>query len=161
MLKPHRVLPSYPSNWRRPRRLRHLLAWAGSSALLGLVGCATSSGAPTEQMAVSSAAVAAAVSAGSPEWAAPQMRAARDKLDQAQAALAAKDHSRALMLAHEAQADAQLATATARANKAQKSANDLQESNRVLREEIARKTMPPSSAPAAATPATPTPILRN
>jgi Domain of unknown function (DUF4398) len=146
----------------RPRRapaLRRVLAWASLGSALLLGACATP-GAPTEQMAVSTAAVANAVSAGSPEWAAAEMRSAREKLDQANAAMAAKDYGRARMLAHEVQADALLATAKARASKAQKAADVMQEDNRVLREELSRKAATPAP-PAAATPAIPSPIPRN
>jgi hypothetical protein len=50
------------------------------------------------------------------------------------------DYVRARQLAEQAQVDAQLAEATARSAKEQKSADALQESNRVLREEIERNT---------------------
>ena len=66
-------------------------------------------------------------------------------------AVAAQDHSRALMLAHEASADAQLAASTARAAKAQRAAEEVQEANRVLREEIIRKQAAPA-APARTAP---------
>lgn len=149
----------------RPARLPALRrAWAGVGAcsLLLLAACATPV-APTEQMAVANAALANATSAGSAEWAPAEMRLAREKLDQASAAMAAKDHGRARMLAHEVQADAQLASAKARASKAQKAADVMQEDNRVLREELARKATAPTPAapPAAGTPAIPTPLPRN
>jgi Domain of unknown function (DUF4398) len=95
--------------------------------------------APTEQMAVSTAAVANAVSAGGPEWAAVDMRMAREKLDRANAAMAAKDYANARTWAHEAQVDAQLAAARSRSNKAQKAADVMQEDSRVLKEELDRK----------------------
>ena len=66
-------------------------------------------------------------------------------------AVAAQDNSRALMLAHEASADAQLAASTARAAKAQRAAEEVQEANRVLREEVSRKQAAPA-APARTAP---------
>jgi Domain of unknown function (DUF4398) len=110
------------------------------SSAVGLFAACASVPAPTQDMALSTAAVANAVSAGGPEWAAPEMRAAREKLDRANAAMAAKEYEQARIWAHEAQADAQLAAAKARANKAQKAADVMQEDSRVLAEELDRKS---------------------
>jgi Domain of unknown function (DUF4398) len=68
------------------------------------------------------------------------LRMARAKLERAQAALAEKDNERALQLAQQSELDARLAEAKSRAGKARKTAEELQESNRVLREEMSRKT---------------------
>lgn len=107
-------------------------------AVLLLAACA-STPPPKEQMAVAEAAVVNATSAGAPQWAPAEMRSAQDKLARAQSALNAKDNAQALTLAHEANADAQVAAAAARAAKAQKAADEVQEASRVLREEMARK----------------------
>jgi len=104
-----------------------------------MTGCA-SVPPPTEQVAVSKAAVANAVGAGGPEFAPAEMRTAQEKLEGANVAMAAKDYERALWLAEGAQADAQLAVAKARSAKAQKAANQSQEDSRVLREELDRKS---------------------
>jgi hypothetical protein len=104
-----------------------------------MAGCA-STPAPTEQVAVSTAAVAHAVSAGGTESAPTEMRTAREKLDRANVAMAAKDYDRARSLAEEAQVDAQLAETKAHSTKAQKAADELQEDSRVLREEINRRS---------------------
>ena len=114
------------------------LAPVFASAVLFLAGCA-STPAPTEQLAVSTAAVEQAVSAGAPELAPAELRSARDKLDRAQAAMVAKDYGQARILAEQAQVDAQLAITKARSAKAQKAAASLEEGSRVLREEIDRK----------------------
>jgi len=103
-----------------------------------VAGCA-SVPAPTEQIAVSKAAVANAVGAGGPEFAPAEMRTAQEKLDRANQAMAAQDYERARWLAEQAQVDAQLAVTKARSAKAQKAAYALQEDNRVLREELNRK----------------------
>lgn len=115
------------------------LAPVFAGALLFLAGCASSPPAPTEQLAVSTAAVEQAVSAGAPELAPAEFRAAREKLDRAHAAMATKDYAQARMLAEQAQADAQLAITKTRSVKAQKAAASLEEGRRVLREEIERK----------------------
>jgi hypothetical protein len=113
-----------------------------SAALISLVfvlgACATTA-APTAQLAVSSAAVARAESAGGTEFASVELRSAREKLDRANAAVAAKNFDGARMLAHEAQVDAQLAQAKAESTKARRAADELTESNRVLRNELERK----------------------
>jgi len=103
------------------------------------VGCA-SLPPPTEQLAVSKAAVNSASSAGGNEFAPVSLRSALEKMDAAERAMAKEDYLQARQLAEQAQVDAQLAAATARSAKAHKAARQLQESNRVLREEIDRKT---------------------
>ncbi|QOJ23983.1 MAG: DUF4398 domain-containing protein [Gammaproteobacteria bacterium] len=95
--------------------------------------------APTEQLATSRAAVDTALSAGSNELAPLQLKSAIDKLEAAERAMGDKNYVVARQLAEEAQIDAQLAEAMARTNKAQKAADALQESSRVLRQEIDRQ----------------------
>ncbi|AMK78573.1 MULTISPECIES: DUF4398 domain-containing protein [Methylomonas] len=108
-------------------------------AALFVAGCA-SIPAPTEQMAVSKAAVNSANSAGGNEYAPVALRAAMEKMDAAERAMAREDYLIARQQAEQAQVDAQLAASTARAAKAQKAASELQEGNRVLREELNRAT---------------------
>ena len=123
------------TRWSRPPRLR----CAGlAAAVLALAACATAP-VPTEQLAVTTAAVAQAVSAGGQELAPTEMGAARDKLVRAHLAVAAKDNPQALRLAQQAQVDAQLAASKAEATKARKAEAELQEAARVLREEMKRK----------------------
>ncbi len=112
-----------------------------------LAGCATafvagcaSIPAPTEQFAVSKAAMADAVNAGAPEHAPFEMKTARDKLDRANVALVANDNDRARQLAEQAEVDAKLAEVKARSVKAQQAAAVSSESTRVLREELNRKS---------------------
>lgn len=132
------------SNHRRMRPLLHQLTRIGHPALAAgaavFIAACASTPAPTEQMAVSTAALANAVSAGGPEWAPAEMATARDKLARANTALLAKDHDHARSLAEEAQVDAQLAGAKARSAKARKAADEVQEASRVLIEEMNRKT---------------------
>ena len=110
---------------------------AGAAMLLG--ACA-SVPAPTEQIAVSKAAVADAASAGGTTFAPAEMKTARERLDGANTAMASQDYERARVLAEEAQVDAQLAQAKAHSTKARKAADALLEDNRVLTEEINRKS---------------------
>ena len=112
---------------------------AGFAAVVTIAGCA-SVPPPTEQIAVSKAAVSNATSAGGNEFAPAEMRAAQDKLDRAIQAMTAEDYKNARLLAEQAQVDAQLAAAKARSAKAQKAAATVQEGSEVLRKEIDRKS---------------------
>lgn len=93
---------------------------------------------PTEQMAVSKAAVNNANSAGGNEYAPLPLRSAMEKMDAAEQAMRDKEYELARQLSEQAQVDAQLAAAKARAAKAQKAAAALKEGTKVLRQEIDR-----------------------
>jgi septal ring factor EnvC (AmiA/AmiB activator) len=123
-----------------PRRSRLHAAFAAvlCGAALALAACATTPP-PTEQIAVSNAALAHAVAAGGPELAPVEMATAREKMSRVNQAIAAKDYDTALALAQQAQLDAQLAEAKAESAKARKSAVALQEASGALREEMSRK----------------------
>ena len=110
-----------------------------SCAALLMAGCA-SMPAPTEQMAVSKAAVTSAVSAGGNEFATIEMKAAQEKLERASQALEKEDYENARWLAEQAQIDAKLAEKKAQSAKAQKAANVIQNDIRILSEEINRKS---------------------
>lgn len=107
---------------------------------VAVLGACASVPPPTDQMAVSTAAIAHANAAGAAELAPLEMSLARDKMVRAQSAVASKDNAAALTLAHEAQLDAQLAESKAESIKARRSAQAMQEASRALREEMTRKT---------------------
>jgi hypothetical protein len=109
------------------------------AALMLMVGCASTS-APTEQMAVSRAAVSNAMGAGGTEFAPVQFKSASDKLTAAERAMADKNYELALRLAEQAEVDAKLAAEMARSAKAQRAADALQDDIRVLRQEIDRQS---------------------
>ena len=118
--------------------------WHGA---LGAIACAAvvisgcaSVPPPTEQMAVSKAAVASAVSAGGAEYASEELRTAQEKMERANRAMDGKDYENARRLASEAQADARLAEKKAQAAKARKAESVTKEDIRVLREEMDRKS---------------------
>lgn len=115
---------------------------AAVTVAIFMAGCASTPTipAPTEQMAVSRAAVNNASSAGGNEFAPLQLKSAMEKMDAAERAMGEKNYVRARELAEQAQADAKLAEAAARSAKAQKAADALDEDNRVLRKELDRKT---------------------
>ena len=127
------------SSTRSTTTRQRLLMSAAPAAILVLAACAGTPP-PTAQLAVSTAAVANATAAGSTELAPVEMTTARQKLDRANLAMAAKDYPLALALALQSQLDAPLTEAKARSTQAGKAAAELQEASRALREEIARKT---------------------
>ncbi|MEQ6342444.1 MAG: DUF4398 domain-containing protein [Gammaproteobacteria bacterium] len=126
-----------------PRSTR-MMNWVGVPTVIAvttifMVGCA-SIPAPTEQLAVSKAAVTSATRSGGNEFAPLELKSAMEKMEGAERAMDAKDYPLAKRLAEQAQLDAKLAETKAGLAKAQKAVDDAQESNRVLREEIKRTT---------------------
>ncbi len=109
--------------------------------LLGLTACASQKTPATADVAVSRAAVDSATSSDAAELAPAEMQAAREKLMNANQALAAKDYKAAQMWASAAEADAKLAQSKANSAKATTAANQLQDSIRVLREELDRQPL--------------------
>jgi len=107
-------------------------------ASMALVAACASVPPPTEQMAVSRAAVGDAVSAGAADYAAIDLRNAQIKLDAAGAAINSRDYEQARRYAEEAEVDAKLAATRARSAKAQRAVAEVNESLRVLRDELAR-----------------------
>ena len=103
----------------------------GSS--LVLAGCAGNP--PTEQYAVTQSAVNSAISAGGTEFAAVEMKAAQDKLKQAELAMHDKDYEKARHLAEQAEWDARVAERKAQAAKAEQALEDARLGVQELREE--------------------------
>jgi hypothetical protein len=118
---------------------RAAIAATGCATALAFAGCA-SLPPPTEQIAVSKSAISNAAAAGGAEYAPVEMRSARDKMEGADRAMVKEDYVVARNLAEEAQSDARLAEKKAQSAKAEKAALVTQEDNRVLREEMNRKT---------------------
>ena len=113
------------------------------AVMLGVAGCA-STPIPNEKLAVAKQSVARAEQAGAVEFAPVEMQAARDKLARAQQAADKKEAQPATQLAEQANADAQLAEATAQQNKSHKAALELEASNQSLRQESMRNANAPS-----------------
>jgi hypothetical protein len=91
---------------------------------------------PQEQLAVAELAIRAAGEAEAGARAAAPLRQAHDKLEQARAALQAKDHLAARRLAEQALAVAQRAEAEARAAVAGESLEEMQRDIEALRREV-------------------------
>lgn len=92
----------------------------------------------TTSMAVANAAVADASSVDAGRFAGGELQSARKALVDAGAALNAKEFDRARLLALQAETDASLARAKAASAKAQLAANEINESTRLLRNELGR-----------------------
>lgn len=105
-----------------------------------LAGCAVRAPAPEKQVTLATQSIAQAESSGAVEFAPVELRAAREKLSQAKLAMDQEENLKAKRLADEAMVDANLAEAKARSAKAQKVVEELQESIRVLQEEMNRKS---------------------
>jgi len=101
-----------------------------------LAGCAGNP--PNEQFAVTESAVRSAVSAGGTEYAAVEMRAAREKWKQAELAMQKENYDEARKLAEQAEWDARVAERKAQAAKAQKAVEDANQGIQELREESMR-----------------------
>ena len=78
--------------------------------------------------------------AGVNEFAPVQLKSAIGKMDAAEQAMTVEAYALDKQLAEQAQVDAQLASPIARSVKAQQAASALLEDNRVLRQELNRKT---------------------
>lgn len=103
----------------------------GSS--LVLAGCAGNP--PSEQYAVTQSAVNSAISAGGTEFAPVEMKAAQDKLKEAEFAMHDEDYEKARRLAEQAEWDARLAERKAEAAKAERALQDARQGVQELREE--------------------------
>ena len=104
-----------------------------------LAGCAGNP--PTEQYAVTQSAVNSAVSAGGTEYAAVEMKAAQDKLKQAELAMHDKKYDEARRLAEQAEWDARVAERKAQAAKADLALKDSQKAVQELRNEGMRPAL--------------------
>jgi hypothetical protein len=120
----------------QPVRLFGITALA--AVTLTLMACATRVAAPTQELALSRAAIEAAARAGAAELAPTELNIARQKQAMADTAMTQEQYSQALLLSNEVQVDARLAEAKARSTRANQAAGEIREDGRVLRQEINR-----------------------
>jgi hypothetical protein len=122
---------------RRPRfRVLVLLAAAAAAT-----GCA-SAPMPTDRIALAERAVQDAERAGAVELAPLEMRNAREKLGAAQKAASEREAEQMSRLSEQAEIDAQLAEATARAEKSARAVTELEDGLRALQRETQRPAQP-------------------
>ena len=112
-----------------------------SSVLVGtalvVAGCA-STPPPTDKVAVAKTTVENAATSDTVEFAPVELKAARDKLEEAERLMAEKEYAKARQLAEQAEVDARLAQTKATSTRAQKAVAAAEDANRVLREELER-----------------------
>lgn len=108
-----------------------------SGFLIALAGC-SSMPRPDAELAGASAALMSAQNQGATQYAPVSMDRAREKLQQAEKAIQKEKYGQAKRLAEEAQADAELALATAGKEEAELAVREMEISIEVLREEIMR-----------------------
>lgn len=94
--------------------------------------------APREEVAQAEVALRQAVNTGGQEYAAVEVRMAREKLERAERALRSEDYVEARRAAEQAQADAQLAAAKARRGRAVTAADEMERTLGAMNEEMAR-----------------------
>jgi hypothetical protein len=112
-----------------------------AAAALIVAGCA-STPIPNEKIAVAKASVQRAEQSGAPEFAPVELAAARDKLNRAEKSASAREAQPATLLAEQANADAQLAEATALQQRSHKAATEFDASMLALRQESLRSSQP-------------------
>lgn len=118
---------------------KRLMATVTLGAALALAGCAGTPP-PTTQLAVAKQAVTAADTAQGAEYAPVELRAAREKLSQAEQANLDEQYDKARRLAEQAEWDARVAERKARAEKARYTLRQAEEGTIELREESQRRS---------------------
>jgi septal ring factor EnvC (AmiA/AmiB activator) len=117
----------------------------------GIVACA-SAPMPVEKLAVAKSSLERAERAQAAQFAQVELNSARSKLAAAQAAADKREADVAARLADQADVDAQLAEATARAKQQEQMVNEMDASLRDLRDETLRGSGAGANAPQPATP---------
>jgi Domain of unknown function (DUF4398) len=97
---------------------------------------------PDEKIAVAKASLERAEQSGAPQAAPVELAAARDKLARAEKANIDHDTKPAIMLAEQANVDAQVAEATAQQQRSRKAAMEFDASMQALRQESVRSSKP-------------------
>lgn len=111
------------------------LTVVGATAVL-TASCATTTQSGADLLAES--AITEAEAAGAQQYAPLELRKAKRKMEQAETAREKRDYDVANRLEEQARLDAELAELKARSSKTQKAIDELDESMRVLRQELER-----------------------
>lgn len=118
--------------------LQHPAALLLAGALLVIQGCATTSP-PTDLMERADSAIRQADQSGAGEHAPLELKFARQKYAEAQAAVSREDHGDARLLAEQALANAELADAKTSAARARAAASQVRNAVESLRDELLRE----------------------
>jgi predicted S18 family serine protease len=108
-------------------------------AALSVGSCASKPPVPSEQLAVSKAAIEQAQRAQANEYASVELRQAEDKLSLAYAAVQREDYAAAKRLAEQAEVDARHAETKSHSTRARNAVAEINESIQALRQELERK----------------------
>ncbi|MCK5876836.1 MAG: DUF4398 domain-containing protein [Candidatus Marithrix sp.] len=119
--------------------MKILLKTALLFLLLLFMGCGTSKQPPTEKMANAELAISRAQDNNAKEFAAIELRQAKDNLEKAKQAVTNEEYAEAARLAEQAFMDASLAETKAESEKASKAADEMRESVETLKQEVERK----------------------
>ena len=103
-----------------------------------LAACASNAERPTAEIARANTLIEQAERAGAQRYAAAELQSARDKLQQVEAAVKDGKGDRALYLAQQASADAELAAARASKGEAERAATEVDKGTETLRKEADR-----------------------
>lgn len=122
--------------------LRSAAAVVALSATLFLGACASKGLPPDDAIATARAAIMQAEAAQASQLAPVELLAARDKLQQADAAVRAEQYAQARRLAEQAEVDGVLAERKARAERSRRAAVELDRANAALRQEAGKRTRP-------------------
>ena len=107
-------------------------------SMSALAGCAGEAKRPDAEIARANTLIEQAEKAGAQRYAAAELQAARDKLQQVDAAVKDGKGDRALHLAQQASADAELANARAASGEAKRAAGEVEKGTETLRQEADR-----------------------
>jgi septal ring factor EnvC (AmiA/AmiB activator) len=124
------------------RNSSRLITATSAAALVAFMAGCASAPPPNEKLAIARTAVQRAEQAGAGERAPSELATARDKLDKATQAANDDKKELAARWADQANIDAQLAEATAQADRSHKAAAELDASLKALRQESERATPP-------------------
>lgn len=109
-------------------------------SLFALAGCAGEAERPTAEVARAKTLIEQAEKAGAQKYSAAELQQARDKLQMVETAVKAGKGERALHLAQEASADAELASARAASGEAQRAAAEVAQGTSSLQQEADRNS---------------------
>ncbi len=102
--------------------------------------CGSKAPRPISELALANSALKNAESSGAREYAPIELRVAREKKAEADAAMAKKNYSRARILTSQAQVDSELARAAADAEKSRLALKEAQDNIQMIRQEVSRKS---------------------
>lgn len=105
---------------------------------VSLTACGSKAPKPVSELALADAALQNAETSGAREYAPIELRVAREKKAAADAAVAKKKFSHAQRLTEEARVDAELARATAEAEKSRLALQEAQDNIKMIRDEATR-----------------------